>query len=67
MVPTVKVKSQNHEQGFYLINQEDFDESKHEVHVELTAEQVQAAKDAEEKAVADKLAAETTKAPKGKK
>lgn len=68
--PTVKVKSPDHEQGFFVINEEDFDESKHELFVELTPEQEQAAleqKEAEEKAAADKLAAEAAKAAKAKK
>lgn len=68
--PTVKVKSTDHEQGFFVINEEDFDESKHELFVELTPEQLQAAqeqKEAEEKAAAEKLAADAAKAAKGKK
>lgn len=68
--PTVKVKSPDHEQGFFVINGEDFDESKHELFVELTTEQEQAAleqKEAEEKAAADKLAADAAKTAKGKK
>ena len=57
--PTVKVKSPNHEQGFFVINEEDFDESKHEAYVELTTEQVQELADqkaAEDKAAEDKAA-----------
>lgn len=59
MIPTIKIKSENHEQGFYLINEEDFEESKHEAYVELTAEQVQELVDqkaAEGKAAEDKAA-----------
>lgn len=67
MIPTIKIKSENHEQGFYLINQEDFDESQHQVYFELTPEQVQAIADqkaADDKAAADKLAQEEAQAVK---
>lgn len=57
--PTVKVKSPDHEQGFFVINEEDFDGSKHELFVELTPEQ--------EEAAVDKPAVEAAKAAKAKK
>lgn len=43
--PTVKVKTDN-EDGFMIINEADFDETKHEIFTDSAAEEAKAAEDA---------------------
>lgn len=43
--PTVKVKTDN-EDGFMIINEADFDETKHEIFTDSSAEEAKAAEEA---------------------